>query len=255
MKNFRSTFLVLALFLGFAVFLRVITQVSTPQNVDATSPGGSSFTVSQWPPKPKSGEPPPPAADLAVKNVYVVFDASGSMDDVSCSGSGLRKLDEARAALTEFLKSVKPNVNLGLLIFDGYGPSERVELGLDNRARFLDQVKSTVAGGGTPLLQAMAMAFESLGVQAQKQLGYGEYNLIVVTDGEASNGQNPEPVVSELASKTPVAIHTIGFCLDGSHSLNQPGKTSYRSADNVEKLRAGLEEVLAEAASFDVKSF
>lgn len=52
-----------------------------------------------------------------------------------------------------------------------------------------------------------------------------------------------------------MVLHTIGFCIGEKHSLNQPGRTLYRAADNPEQLRAGLADVLAEAPSFADQKF
>ena len=91
--------------------------------------------------------------------------------------------------------------------------------------------------------------------QGRRQLGYGEYHLIVVTDGQASSGQDPTGVVDEILASSPVVIHTIGFCIGEDHSLNQKGRVLYRTAQNAAELREGLEQVLAEAPDFTVTQF
>ena len=78
---------------------------------------------------------------------------------------------------------------------------------------------------------------------------------MVVTDGEASSGEEPDSVVRHLLKHSPVVVHTIGFCIGKNHSLNQPGEILYRSAQNKKELTSGLEGVLAEAESFDVTDF
>jgi hypothetical protein len=45
-------------------------------------------------------------------------------------------------------------------------------------------------------------------------------------------------------------LHTIGFDIGEGHSLNQPGKTDYSSAQNPEQLRKSLQDVLAESEEF-----
>jgi Ca-activated chloride channel family protein len=76
----------------------------------------------------------------------------------------------------------------------------------------------------------------------------------VITDGEASH-EDPRDIVNQLIAESPVVLHTIGFCIGAEHSLNQPGRTVYQSADNPQELAQGLAEVLAEAPAFDVKKF
>jgi len=50
-------------------------------------------------------------------------------------------------------------------------------------------------------------------------------------------------------------LHTIGFCIDSKHTLNQAGRTIYTAANNPEALRQGLSNVLAEAPQFSVTKF
>lgn len=194
------------------------------------------------------------ASDLTQRNYYVILDGSGSMSDRGCSGSA-NKISAAKTALAEFAKAVPSGAKLGLLVFDALGTSERVPLGVGNRDRFREVVQSVNASGGTPLRSAIALGLDKLEEQARRQLGYGEYNLVVVTDGEASGTEDPRAVVKDILARSPVTIHTIGFCIGENHSLNQPGRTLYKAAQNPEQLRAGLEDVLAESASFDASAF
>lgn len=189
------------------------------------------------------------AENLGMRNYYIVLDGSGSMADRECSG-GSNKMEAAKQALAEFAKSVPASAQLGLTAFDGRGTSERVPLGRGNRDRFLEAVRAVSANGGTPLRSSIQLGIEKLEEAARRQLGYGEYNLVIVTDGAASPGEDPGQVVADVLARSPVTIHTIGFCIGENHTLNQPGRTLYKAADNPAQLRAGLGEVLAEASSF-----
>jgi hypothetical protein len=194
------------------------------------------------------------AADPLAPNYYVILDGSGSMGSFDCGG-GQARIDAAVGALQEFARAVPESANLGLLAFDGLGVSERLPLGPRNRDAFVQAVRRVRSDRGTPLASAIGLGYSSLTEQARKQRGYGSYNLVVVTDGEASDGEDPTDVVEEILAESPVVIHTIGFCIGADHSLNQAGRILYRSATDTAQLRAGLGEVLAEAPSFDVGSF
>ena len=85
--------------------------------------------------------------------------------------------------------------------------------------------------------------------------GGGTRHLVVVTDGHADQGEDPTPIVNRMLKESPVVLQTIGFCIGSKHSLNQAGRTIYRAADNVEDLRQGLADVLAEAPKFTVTEF
>jgi Ca-activated chloride channel family protein len=185
--------------------------------------------------------------NLTKRNYYIIFDGSGSMKENN-------KLPTAKKALIEFVSHVPQNTNLGLAIFDGSGLFERVPLGND-RYEFTNQVQKTKAAGNTPLEEALELAYTQLKKQAQKQLGYGEYTIVVVTDGEASPGHEPDIIVNLILAQSPIVIHTIGFQIGEDHSLNQPGKIYYKSAKNIDELSQGLEEVLAESENFVVTDF
>jgi Ca-activated chloride channel homolog len=196
----------------------------------------------------------PMSSDLFARNYYVVLDASGSMTERGCSGD-LTKIDAARIALAAFAESLPADANLGLQVFDARGVREQVPLAAGNRPRFKAVLAQVRAGGGTPLQSAIAQAYAKLEAQGARQLGYGEYHLVVVTDGEASDGQDPSGVVRILLDRSPVVLHTIGFCIGPKHSLNQPGRTIYKAADDPSQLRQHLSDVLAEAPTFAVTGF
>jgi Ca-activated chloride channel family protein len=207
-----------------------------------------------WPSLEGDGQEVPVSDDLFAANYYVVLDGSDSMNRVACS-AGKDKIEAARTALSSFAASVPPGANLGLAVFESRGIGELLPLGTGNREDFNRAVAQVRAGGGTPLRSAIALAYEKLVEQGRRQLGYGEYNLVVVTDGIASEGEDPTDMVNRMLAESPVLLSTIGFCIGEDHSLNQPGRVYYRAADNPEALRKGLEDVLAEAPAFDLTDF
>jgi Ca-activated chloride channel homolog len=182
--------------------------------------------------------------NLLRKNIYMVFDCSTSMEG--------EKVQVAKRAINQFASSIPEGTGLGLTIFDGAGPSERLPLGLgpDNRKQFNLLVTRAVVGNGTPLDDAIRIGYEALRKQAKAQLGYGEYHLVIITDGEANLGHDPTKVVNELLADSPVVVHTIGFYIGPTHSLNQPGRTIYKDAQSPKDLEEGLGEVLAESDKF-----
>lgn len=205
-----------------------------------------------WP--PVTGEETGIAPDLLSKNYYVIFDGSGSMNDQQCYGSG-SKINVAKYALTSFASLVPEEANLGLAIFTSNRIEERVPLGTGNREDFRTAVNNAAASGGTPLRSALQAGYDRLTGQAVRQLGYGEYILVVMTDGLASKGEDPTDIVRTILGRTPIEIHTIGFCIGENHSLNMPGRTVYKAANSQADLERGLEEVLAESETFDVSDF
>jgi len=185
------------------------------------------------------------------RNFYFIIDGSGSMKD-PCAGDKefTRKVDGAKWAVGEFLRQVPADVNLGLWVFDQRGMGERVALGPENRAAFSQAVEAIEAGGATPLADAIRAGVERLIAQYQRQLGYGEFRLVIVTDGIAEGIEE----AADLASSYGFPIYTIGFCIDVYHPLRHLS-VSYRAADSAADLQAGLEAAVAEIETFDATSF
>ena len=140
-------------------------------------------------------------------------------------GEGSTKSQVSKKAFAEFLKVVPAKANVGLLVFDKDGVRERAPLGTNNRDKILAEVNMVQPGNGTPLFDAVAAGLPAMEKQAILQLGYGEYHLVIVTDGMANPGQEPDKVVNHILNNTPIVIHTIGFCINENHPLNQPGRT------------------------------
>ncbi len=233
---------------------RRVPPAPTPVNIAQPAPAPTP------PPAPWPGVTPDQATEtdtprLMARNYYVVFDGSGSMREQACGSGKASKIDAAKRALAAFAASVPADANLGLLVFDDQGVHEVLSLGPAQPGRFIERVQAVQAAGGTPLRESVQAAYHALTQQGRRQLGYGEYHLVVVTDGEASEGQDPGEAVAGLLRDSPVVLHTIGFCLGDQHSLNQPGRTLYLAADNPEALSRGLGDVLAEAPAFNAAGF
>lgn len=206
-----------------------------------------------WPPLEEGhrlvGEP-------LTRNYYIVFDGSGSMNESRCAEPERSKLGAAKKAVVAFAASLPADANIGVLSFDVAGMRERLALTRADQADVGRVVRGISAGGVTPLRSALAHAYRALTMQAKNQHGYGEYHLVVVTDGEFNpQPENPEDMVEQILTESPVVIHTIGFCIGSKHSLNQSGRTLYRAANNPGELQAGLGEVLAESPDFNIKKF
>ena len=193
------------------------------------------------------------ADNLLAKNYYLIFDGSGSMAEVKCSGSR-PKIEVAKEAVVHWASSVPEHANLGLYIF--HNDSRTIlPLGSGSRDAFNRTVRSVNPGGGTPLSDAFVIAYRELTQQGKRQLGYGEYTIVVVTDGIANDADRLAKAVDIILANSPITVYSIGFCIGERHSLNQPGKTVYKSAGNPEQLAEGLKDVLAESEFFDAAEF
>lgn len=203
-----------------------------------------------WPPPAKDQNSITVADTLIQKNYVMIFDGSGSMSGKRCSGERT-KSEVAKEAVADWAKSVPADARLGLVAFDASGFSVRLQLGQDTPQQFIEKVEVIMPNGGTPLAKSVRVAYEMLTEQARKQLGYGEYHIVIVTDGVADKPQQLTQTVNKVLRRSPIMISTIGFCIADTHSLHQPGRIIYKAADNPEALRQGLQDVLAESESFD----
>ena len=163
------------------------------------------------------------------------------------------KHTEGLKAVKEFVKAIPNDSNVGLYVFDRRGREIRVALGENNKGKVLAGLDDVAPGDGTPLGEAVKVGYTALTSQAQKQLGYGRYSLVVVTDGAAGDANFLSRVVDYVVENSPVEIHAIGFCLGEGHTLNQPGRTFYASAKNADDLLKGLKGVLAETDLSDTE--
>jgi Ca-activated chloride channel family protein len=192
----------------------------------------------------------PPNAEVAVtKNFYFVIDGSGSMNDASPSReerSKFRsKMEGAKQAVAEAISLVPNDANLGLFVFDGRGASERVAIGPGKHSAILQSVNSILANGGTPLAESIQYGVDVLDAQRSKQLGYGEYRLIVVTDGEAWS----VPDAIAYANQRQIPIYGIGLGVKSNHPLRNG--TIYSDAKSIDELTRALKETVGEMADFD----
>ncbi|WP_428624560.1 VWA domain-containing protein [Sedimenticola sp.] len=213
---------------------------------------GTRGTDMSWPSMPSGSVAQ--ADNLLAKNYMFVLDASGSMSDASCTKLS-SKMDEARSAIMAFGESLDADSNIGLLTFSGKRISTVLPLSMYDQQRLKTALSTVYPSGSTPLADAMDVGFKALNDQAIKQLGNGQYNLVVVTDGQADKGQNVLGTVRQVVNTSPVMIHAVGFCIGNNHALNQQGLTRYVAASDGAALRKGLHAVLAEAPSFDASAF
>lgn len=245
MKKFYAL-LAVPLFLALTMCGRQESGTSDVKNTQDYTPETEDAARISWPPeKFKEGA----VVDLkltGVRNYYIIFDGSGSMEG--------QKLEIAKKALTRFIRVIPDKGNIGLTSFDSSGFFERSPLG-SSKSDIIKQVEKITAGGNTPLGGCIDIAYEKLGAQAARQMGYGEYNLVIITDGAATDGDKMDIAVDRILRETPVVIYTIGLMIGQGHALNQPGRVYYKSADNYEELSKGLESVLAETEDFTVMDF
>ena len=142
----------------------------------------------------------PPRDGIAA---VLLIDVSGSMNESIDRQSG-PKLDVARRAALDLVRqfdryaSAHPDepVILGLAEFSGAGPSsvhEVLPLSKPDPARAQRALDALRAGGGTPIGEAMVFGYRAL-----NETGLSRRHLLVVTDGENTEGYGPSEVMAAL---------------------------------------------------------
>ncbi len=189
------------------------------------------------------------AEDVMVNNVVVVLDASGSMNSFM-RGTTTVKMDAAKDALKEVLAQVPPDTHIGLLVFGGGDNKEwRFPLGPRDDNKIKAAIDRATPNGGTPLGRFIAMGTDALKDKRKKQLGYGTYRLLVVTDGQASDPEKVNVYAPSVISSG-IRLDVIGVDMSGKHKLANWAH-SYRSADDPQALKKAVADVFAEVGGAD----
>jgi len=182
----------------------------------------------------------------AGQNVVVVLDDSGSMRDWMSGTAQMAKMDAAKAALLTVLNQVPEEANVGVLLLNGRSMSGNwaYPLGPIDREALKTAVQRINADAGTPLGERIKDGADAL-LQARAKDHYGTYRLLVVTDGEATDGNLLDQHLPDILSRG-IRVDVIGVDMPGNHSLATKVH-NYRKADDPESLREAITEVFAES--------
>jgi Ca-activated chloride channel homolog len=215
---------------------------------------GEQPTRNDWPALEHVGESFSDPRDLLKSNYYVILDGSQEMAQRGCSSSG-SKLDDAVQALAAFIDAVPEDANVGIMAMN---QGKLIELApLQGDVRINPQTLARLgAAGGAPLRSAIFRADEQLTRQAQRQLGYGEYHLVVISGGAVTPGEEPFDIMRRLLDESPLNLHVISLCGGANDTLNVAALgIFYHAADNYAALQQALGEVLEEPPAFSVENY
>ena len=179
-------------------------------------------------------------------NIVVILDASGSMQDKFSGDQTKSKMEAAKMALLEVLSKVPADTHIGLLVFSGANiRSEWVyPLGPKDTQKLTAAIQLPQPSGNTPLGRYIRIGANRLLEQREKQYNYGNYRLLVVTDGEASDAEKVRHYTPEILNRQ-IRIDVIGVDMQTDHMLANV-VDSYRKADNPGELVAAVSQILAE---------
>jgi len=194
------------------------------------------------------------ADNLLGRNFLIMLDVSGSMGESACNARE-EKMVVAKTAIEMFIKQVPADDNIGLAVFsnDAFLIQPLIPAGT-GRDELLKKLANLNPSNGTAIASAIKLGYTELTRQGKDQGGYGEYYLVMVSDGANTYGPEPGSDIQFVLENSPIVLYTIGFCMGQNHVLNQPGKTLYREAERPEELTFALQAVLVESAEYDSAS-
>jgi uncharacterized protein YegL len=186
-----------------------------------------------------------PQPGIALDNVVIVLDASGSMDS-RMPQSTVIKMDAAKEALKQVVRQLPTTIQVGLLVFSGQNPTNVwvYPLGPRDDALLLEAIDRPQPAGGTPLGTSIKQAADRLLEERQRQFGYGTFRLLVVTDGEAQDRNLVDRYTPEIIARG-ITVDVIGVAMKQQHTL-ATRVHSYRPANDPESLQRALSEVFGE---------
>lgn len=189
----------------------------------------------------------------ATDTVVVVFDASGSMDEniPVKDGKELEKMKVAKLALAKSLLGIPKGTNVGVLVFSASNLDTNQEwvypIGPVDKTKLAAAIQLPLPGGGTPLGEYIKKGADALLAEREKNRGYGNYTLVVVTDGIASDGGLVETYVPLVMARG-IKLNVIGLAIRADDFLAERS-TSYQSADDVDSLATAVSKAVAEIPS------
>jgi uncharacterized protein YegL len=180
--------------------------------------------------------------------VVVLLDDSGSMKTVMPDSGKQPRMSVAKSALTRVVSQLPEGTKFGLLLMNGARANQGwlVPLAPLDRASAIAKIEKVQAEGGTPLGQSMKTAMDEL-LALRSKVPYGDYRLLVVTDGEATDRNVLEMYLPDMISRG-VIVDVIGVDMRSEHSLAKRTH-SYRKANDAASFEKALTEIFAESTS------
>lgn len=187
----------------------------------------------------------------AAQTVVILLDDSGSMNGPMRSDRRVIKIAAAKTALETVFSQLPDDATVGVLALNsrvatqpGSEPSTWIiPLSKLDRNAVQASVNRINAEGGTPLGTGMKVAADAL-LERRKQSPYGEFRLLIVTDGEAQDPDLVDRYLPEIRQRN-LSVDVIGVSMATDHSLATRVDT-YRRADNMEALTTAIQDALAE---------
>jgi hypothetical protein len=185
--------------------------------------------------------------------IELILDASGSMN---ARVEGRRKIDSAKDAMTQIIKGLPDDAQVGLRVYGHRIPEGRkgdcqdsellVPFGKIDKARLLPKVAAIKALGTTLIDYSLRQVARDFGSTP------GEKMVILVTDGKEECKGDPAAAVAELLGKgLKVRLNIIGFALADAATKRDMESVAvltggkFFDAKNAQALTQAIEQSLA----------
>jgi hypothetical protein len=159
-------------------------------------------------------------APRGIMNVVIVLDASAGMADETPAGT---RMDLAKAALSQYMESLPPGINVGLLLYGHRGSEDEggkaescaaidlvYRVGPMDRATLKAMINSAPSVGWAPVAKSLRAAQQALAAREMQT-----NRILLVTGSGDSCGGDPCQVVQEMRqSGVATTIDVIGLNLD-----------------------------------------
>jgi Mg-chelatase subunit ChlD len=166
--------------------------------------------------------------------ITIVFDDSGSMSENN-------KMEQAKAAFTQWLSGVPPETKLGLVALN---KGVLVPLGMNTREQVKNAVAAMSPGGGTPLGNTIIGVGNLIMERRANVTPYERQIVVVFTDGQDQT--SAEHVQNALNGLRKATIESVGIGFHGQGDYMRNGATQYYNATDGASLVAALKEVGSE---------
>ena len=177
-------------------------------------------------------------------NIVVVLDDSSSMRNKLRSNRRIVKMDAAKDALVQVLKTLPQQTHVGVVTLHD-GKDWTVPLGPIDSGEMESSIRAITPQRGTPLGKYLKIASDSL-LKLRESQRYGTYRLLIVTDGEANDRAQVENYLPDILARG-ITVDVIGVDMKSDHSLATKVH-GYRRANDAASLSDALSEVLAESS-------
>lgn len=170
---------------------------------------------------------PASAQEVAVRDLVLVLDVSGSMateDMYDSQGVAISRLAAMQAAVRAFIQA-REDDNIGLVVFGSqaypFAPLSRDRRVLLER---VDELRAAMAGPQTSIGDALGSTLKMLRNQTSTSASPTDMErmIVLLTDGKDTASTLPPEVALRLAKKLNVIIHTIALGGDREDTVNLP---------------------------------